>query len=290
MRPTWTLALHGGAGPIDGRDYTREEAHLARVLKAGADALDAGAAALDVVEAAVAALEASGLYLAGKGAQPNLAGVFELDAAIMDGATRRAGAVGAIVGFESPIAAARLVMERTPNVLLVASGAESLLREAGLAEIDDPHTYYTPAAERTAQTAAPLSGTVGAVALDRHGALAAATSTAGILNKTPGRLGDTPVIGAGTWADGHVAVSCTGLGEFFIRAHAAAEISARLRHAGESLRGAVEAVLADIAALGGEGGLIAVDAQGQCVMAFNGNGMKRAAADSEGRFDIATFQ
>ena len=283
----WALALHGGAGPIFGRSYAREEAHIAGLLRDGSARLQGGEAALDVVEAIVAALEASGLYVAGKGSSPNTAGIWELDAAIMDGRTRNAGAVGAIRGIESPVRAARLVMEKTPNVLLVAEGAEHLARKAGLAAITDPGGYYGSVEEATVQEGA--SGTVGAVALDVYGDLAAATSTGGVLSKTPGRLGDTPLIGAGTWADERVAVSCTGLGEYFIRANAAADVSARIRYGGEAFAEAAQGALDDVKRLGGSGGLIAVSAEGEVIGLYNSSGLKRGLATSAGRFEIATF-
>jgi L-asparaginase / beta-aspartyl-peptidase len=289
MSAGWSIALHGGAGPIAGRDYAREEAFLGETLRLASALLTRGASALDTAQWAVTQLEASGLYLAGRGAQANLDGAFELDAAIMHGPTRKAGAVAALQGIESPIEAARLVMDRTPNVLLCGDGARALMVRAGLARVTDPAAYYTPAPERTAQAHAPLMGTVGAVICDVRGHLAAATSTAGITGKTPGRAGDTPVIGAGTWADDRVAVSCTGVGEYFIRANAAATISARMRWAGETLAQAADAVLADVAALGGEGGLIAIAADGTIAMPNNSGGMKRALATSDGRFEIATF-
>jgi L-asparaginase/beta-aspartyl-peptidase (threonine type) len=284
----WTLALHGGAGPTRDRTYDREEAHMRACLEEGGAMLSAGAAALDVVEAMVRALEASGLHIAGKGAAANAAGVWELDAAIMDGATRKAGAVSALVGFESPIGVARAVMERTPHVMLTAQGAAEFAAAGGFAKV--AADYYTPAVARPVAPGELAHGTVGAVARDIHGRLAAATSTGGLLGKTPGRVGDTPLIGAGTWADGRVAVSCTGQGEYFIRANVAADVSARMLYARQSVHAAAAGALADMAALGGDGGLIAVDAEGEIAMPFVSEGMKRGLATSAGRLDVRTFR
>ena len=288
MARKWAIALHGGAGPVFGRDYSREEAHMAELLREGGKRLAAGVAALDVVEAMVAALEESGLHLAGKGAAPNTDGRYELDAAIMDGRTRNAGAVAALSGIISPIAAARIVMERTPHVLIAGEGAWALATEYGLPEVRDPDTYYQPVEERCLLPARAM-GTVGAVVLDQYGDLAAATSTGGVKSKTPGRVGDTPLIGAGTWADERCAISCTGLGEYFIRAAAAADVSARIRYGGASLEDAVQGALDDVKHLGGEGGMIAVSADGTLIAGSNSGGLKRGLMDADGRFEVATF-
>jgi L-asparaginase / beta-aspartyl-peptidase len=285
----WSLVLHGGAGPTRGRTYDAEEAHMTEVLKRGADMLDDGATALDVVTAMVAALEESGFHVAGKGASPNSNGDYELDAAIMDGTQRRAGGVGALVGFRSPIKVARALMETSPHVLLVGNGAASFAKNAGCETIDNPADYYTPAITRPVEPGELAHGTVGAVARDIAGRLAAATSTGGLLNKTPGRVGDTPIIGSGTWADERVAISCTGQGEYFMRAAVAADVSARVRYGKQTLAAACAGALADMASLGGDGGLIAVDAMGNVATPYNSEGMKRGIATQAGRFEVTTF-
>ncbi len=291
MADIWALALHGGAGPLDGSDYDASEAHMRSLLEAGKGRLETGASALDIVEEMVAGLEACGLHVAGRGASPNMDNIWELDAAIMDGSTRKAGAVAALVGYKSPVAAARLVMERTPNVLLVGAGAEAFAAQQGLEAVGDPLLYYKPAPSKTSQSAlTPQRGTVGAVALDKDGRLAAATSTGGVTGKTPGRVGDTPIIGAGTWADERVAVSCTGLGEYFMRSGVAADVSARIRYGGQFLSEAASGAIRDMGKLGGEGGLIAINASGEVEMVFDTSGMKRGCATSAGRFEVATFR
>jgi L-asparaginase / beta-aspartyl-peptidase len=289
MTNTWALALHGGAGAILQRVYQREEAHMAELLEQGAAMLARGESALDVVTVMAEALEACGLHLAGKGASPNSAGVVELDASIMDGPTRKAGAVAALSGFLSPVRVARGVMEKTPHILLVGDGAAEFAGAQDFERVEDPATYYVPAASGLASVQKNM-GTIGAVARDTIGRLAAATSTGGIRGKMYGRVGDAPIIGAGCWADKRAAVSCTGVGEYFMRVNAAADVSARIEYAGQTLADAAGAVIEQVGALGGPGGLIAVDADGNIAAPFNTQGMKRGLASSSGLREVKTFR
>lgn len=288
-RPT-ALAIHGGAGPSPDADYTQQLAHLHDTVADGGVMLAAGAPALDVVAAMVKALEASGLYAAGKGTAPNTDGVFEMDASIMDGATRNAGSVAALSGYESAVDVARGVMDHTPHVMLAGAGAAQFAGAQGYAAISRPDDYFTPTAPQTPVDPGALAhGTVGAVARDTMGNLAAATSTGGVFFKLAGRVGDTPLIGAGTWADRRVAVSCTGQGEYFMRAAVAVDVSARMVYGGQSLKKATRGALGDMAAQGGEGGLIAVDAKGRIALPFTSPALKRAWLDRRGEPHAAAY-
>lgn len=290
MSRPYALVLHGGAGARRSRSYEVESAHMAELAGRARDRLAAGASALDVVCEVVVALEDSGLYVAGRGASPNLAGAFELDASIMTGPERRAGAVAALQGFRNPILCARAVMERTPHVMLAGEGAALFAADQGLEPIADEAAWYTKAGvgEDNHPPGTLSHGTVGCVALDTAGRLAAATSTAGVFGKMAGRVGDTPIPAAGTWADGHVAVSGTGQGEYFIRTAACAQVSWRVA-AGQSLDDAARAALGEIEAMGGNGGLIGVDRGGNITHPFNSQGMKRAWVTREGEVGVEVF-
>jgi beta-aspartyl-peptidase (threonine type) len=308
MRPV--IAIHGGAGTLNRNAMSAEaeatyHAALRAVLEAGQAALAAGASAVDAVTLAVGLLEDCPLFNAGHGAVFTHAETHELDAAVMDGATRQAGAVACVSTLRSPVRAARAVMEHSEHVLFVGEGAEAFGRAHGL-EFVDPSYFSTDArreqlrralalnaasmldhdgAAAVAATDAPLAegrkfGTVGAVALDSHGHIAAATSTGGMTNKQAGRVGDSPLIGAGTYADDRTAaVSCTGSGEMFIRVAAAYDVCARMAYAGETLAQAAEhVVMQTLPEIDGRGGLIAVDRHGNVSLPFNTEGMYRGVA------------
>jgi isoaspartyl peptidase/L-asparaginase-like protein (Ntn-hydrolase superfamily) len=284
------LILHGGAGARRERNYDREVAHMREVVEAMKARLDARAPALDVAVEAVVMLEDSGLYVAGRGASPNLAGAYELDASLMDGDGRRPGAVAALQGFRNPIRAARAVLDHTPHVMLVGEGAAAFCADQGLEPVGNPEAWFTRAGQgEDNHPPGTLShGTVGCCVLDTDGRLAAATSTAGVFGKMPGRVGDTPILAAGTWADDRIAASGTGQGEYFMRVAATAQVSWRVA-AGQSLSEAAQGVIDEIAALGGDGGLIALDRAGNIAHPFNSQGMKRAWLTPSGEIGVEVF-
>jgi len=266
------LLVHGGAGNPFGGHVEDEPAHHAALrdaLLAGYELVAGGSPALDAAEAAVRSLEECALFNAGRGSVLTSEGRVEMDAAVMDGASREAGACAGITRVRHPVSLARAIMEKSPHVLLVGAGAENYAIDAAL-ELAEPDWFVT---ERERSRHSAEHGTVGAVALDADGFLAAATSTGGVRGQLPGRVGDTPVMGAGTWADEHVAVSCTGTGEQFIRAAVAHEVSARIRHANASLPAAAVATIAGL-----DGGLIAVGSDGSFAMPFNTALMYRGRA------------
>ena len=284
------LILHGGAGARRERNYDREVVHMREVVEAMKTLLDGGASALDVAVDAVAMLEDSGLYVAGRGASPNLAGEYELDASLMDGAGRRPGAVAALQGFRSPVRAARAVLDHTPHVMLVGAGAAAFCADQGLERITDPEVWFTRAGqgEDNHPPGVLAHGTVGCCVLDVQGRLAAATSTAGVFGKMPGRVGDTPIPAAGTWADDRIAASGTGQGEYFMRVAATAQVSWRVA-AGQSLAEAAQGVIDEIGSLGGDGGLIALDREGNIAQPYNSQGMKRAWLTTGGEIGVEVF-
>ena len=285
----YALALHGGAGPVAGRDYALVEEHLRKLAEECKARLEAGDSALDVVEYAVAGMESSGLYVAGRGSAPNTAGYVDLDASIMDGASRDAGAVAAIVGVVNPVSVARRVMRDTPHVMLAGKGALAFAREQGLEEVGDPDSYYVlPVGVYEDEIHEQKHGTVGAVALDQSGGLAAATSTGGTFGKLEGRVGDSPMIGAGTWADDDIAISCTGTGEHIIRAGGAISIAFKIK-AGATPAAAIDEMLAEVKRLGGDAGVIVVTRDGDIAMTYNSDGMKRASVSSRQPLSVATF-
>jgi beta-aspartyl-peptidase (threonine type) len=306
--PRFALAIHGGAGTITPEQMTPDleqqyRAKLGEALAIGRDILQRGGSSLDACEAVVRLLEDSPLFNAGKGSVFTAEGTNEMDAAIMDGSTRRAGAIAGVKHVKNPITLARLVMEHSPHVMLTGDGAEAFAKENGI-ELVSPEYFFTERrwrelerarAKEKEKPASPAGerehGTVGAVALDRQGHLAAATSTGGMTNKKFGRVGDSPIIGAGTYAsDRSCAVSATGNGEYFIRAVVAHDVAARIEYQGLPLARAAEAVLNEVTALGGTGGFIALDKNGEVAMPFNTSGMYRGYVKADGPAVIAIYK
>jgi L-asparaginase / beta-aspartyl-peptidase len=300
-RLRWAIAVHGGAGALPG-DLALDELQRMRdalhaALVAGSALLEAGGSSLDAVQSAVRVMENSGVLNAGRGAVLNHEGFAELDAALMEGRHRRAGAVGAVRHVANPIDLARAVMDHSGHVFLVGLGAEQFARERGLTL--QPDSYFVserrkrdleralraarePPRPEQCLTRGFEQGTVGAVALDAHGDLAAATSTGGLNNKRVGRVGDSPIIGAGTIADNDVcAISATGHGESLMRYTAASDVWARMKYRAETIESAAQEVIAGLKAAGGDGGLIAVNGSGAIAMAYSSPTMLRGQASSE---------
>ncbi|HEY0173079.1 MAG TPA: isoaspartyl peptidase/L-asparaginase [Pyrinomonadaceae bacterium] len=311
------FVIHGGAGTIERSRMTpeREKAYrdkLSEALLAGFGVLQKGGRCLDAVVAAITLMEDSPLFNAGKGAVFTSAGTNELDSSIMDGRTLKAGAVAGLKRVKNPILLARLVMEQSPHVMMTGEGAESFATQKGV-ELVDPKYFYTeerwqqlqrikeaeknppPKKSKLEREAAPFDehkfGTVGAVCLDRSGNLGAGTSTGGMTNKRFGRVGDSPIIGAGTYADNEAcAVSCTGDGEYFIRSAVAHDVTAMMRYGGKSVEQAASAAIEKVGKLGGTGGLIALDRRGNFTTPFNTSGMYRGWIGPDGRPQVAIYK
>jgi len=292
----WRLVIHGGAGSEriahhDPDHEARARAGLAEALKAGAAILERGGSAVDAVEAAARILEEDACFNAGRGSVLTEEGEVELDAAIMDGRERQAGAVSGIKTTRAPVTLARRLMEQGPHVFLSGTAADRFAAAAGIEQVANAF-FILPERRRqldealaAGSAADPIKyGTIGAVAVDLAGSVAAATSTGGITAKRWGRVGDSPLIGAGTYADNRsAAVSATGSGEYFIRAVATHQLAERVRLGGQSLQQALDAVLADIDSLGGKGGLIAVAPSGEAAWGFTTPAMYRGMADATGQ-------
>jgi beta-aspartyl-peptidase (threonine type) len=299
----YSIALHGGAGVITRENLSSEEERLymeglSEALDIGFQLLDRGSSALDAVEAAVMRLEDNPLFNAGCGSVFNSEGIHEMEASVMWGKNLQAGAVCALRNVKNPIHLARLVMEKSPHLFLHGHGAEEFAHENNVAFEDDSY-FFTPKrydqlldAKKNMRIQLDHTGTVGAVALDKEGNLASATSTGGLTNKSYGRIGDSPIIGAGTYANNRIcAVSCTGDGEYFIRGIAAYDISCLVEYKNLPLQEACTLVIMDkMKKLGGEGGTIAVDKTGKVAMVFNSEGMYRACRKDGEEASIAIYK
>ena len=322
----WAIELHGGAGVIERKAMNPKteaayRAGLEQALQAGADVLSKGGTSLDAVEAAIRLMEDDPLFNAGRGAVFTAEGKNELDAAIMDGATLKAGAVAGVTRTRHPISLARAVMEKSPHVMLIGAGADAFAKQVGLEQVD-PSFFFTErrweglvrqlekegkpipprpagAPPAPAEPARPIEppqahkfGTVGVVALDRNGNIAAGTSTGGIQGKQWGRVGDSPIIGAGTYAsNASCAVSATGTGEYFIRLTVARDICALVQYKNMPLQAAADEVVQQrLTAMHGDGGVIAIAPDGQMAWSFNTPGMYRARLVEGGEPHVAVFK
>ena len=303
MRPA--LAIHGGAGTILRSQMTPAleagyRSGLENALKAGWEILEKGGSSLDAVEGAVCSLEDFPLFNAGRGSVFTHEGGQEMDASVMDGKPPKAGAVASVKNIKNPVNLARLVMERTEHILLAGEGANQFAEQIGVAMEPDEYFFtehrWLQLQEALAAGRVQLDhaqarpiGTVGAVACDSNGHLAAATSTGGMTNKKYGRIGDTPLIGAGTYADEVCAVSCTGHGEYFMLGVTAFDVAARMKYKGLSLEEAAQETIDRLTEIKGDGGLIAVDAHGNVTTPFNSEGMYRASLITDGEIDIKIY-
>jgi beta-aspartyl-peptidase (threonine type) len=305
QKSEWVIVIHGGAGNLNPEDFTAEKDKpyldkLTEALETGAKILESDGSSLDAVVATINILEDSPLFNAGKGAVFNADGVNELDASIMDGKTLNAGAVAGVTTIKNPINAARLVMEKSGHVMLIKDGAEKFALENGL-QMVDPSYFFTEKRWKNLQEAkqreqkkledqTKKGGTVGCAALDKMGNLAAGTSTGGMTNKKYGRVGDSPIIGAGTYANNQsCAVSATGHGEYFIRNVVAYDISARILYRNETLEYAADQVIKRLKSQGGNGGVIALDKDGNIAMPFNTTGMFRGFYKAGGKPEVHIF-
>ena len=316
----YIMVIHGGAGTLTRKNMSVEKeaayrAALTLALQTGYKTLKAGKSSLDAVEATIHVMEDSPLFNAGKGAVFTHDGKNEMDAAIMEGKTMMAGAVAGVTTIKNPISAARAVMEKSEHVMMVGQGAEAFARQAGIT-IVDPKYFYTKerwdglqqaikedSAKAVLDHGSKKSmklgtlnhdfkfGTVGTVALDQAGNLAAGTSTGGMTNKKYGRVGDAPIIGAGTYANNTTAgISCTGWGEFYIRNVVAHDISAMMEYKNMSVADAAAAAIEKVGKMGGDGGLIALDAKGHVAMPFNTEGMYRGTVTEDGKIEILIYK
>jgi len=300
--PDWRIVIHGGAGVILREDLSDEQeaayrAALETSLQAGADILSDGGSSLDAVQAAVLTMEDDPLFNAGYGAVMTAEGIHELDASIMEGSNRDAGSVAGVTRVKNPILAARAVMDQSEHVMFAGEGADSFAESVGLELVEN--SYFTTDRRREAlervletreRTDADRHGTVGAVAIDQNGNLAAATTTGGMTAKMHGRIGDAPLIGAATYAENGVcAVSATGHGEYFIRVGVAKTICSRVELAGEDIETAADNALGQVADLGGDGGVIVMGGEGQYAYVFNSKGMYRGMMDADGGLETAIF-
>lgn len=317
LKPRYVLAIHGGAGTILKKNMSDslERAYIAvltKSLKEGYMVLQHGGKSVDAVSAAIQIMEDSPLFNAGKGAVFNHNGENEMDASIMDGKTRKAGAIAGVHTIRNPITAAQAVMEQSEHVMMVGKGAEEFAASRGIVLVDPSYFWTQPRWDALQQLlkrdeeATMLDhdakqsngkkyvdekfGTVGCVALDQAGHLAAGTSTGGMTNKKYGRVGDSPIIGAGNYADDQVAISCTGWGEFYIRTVAAYDVAAKVAYTQMSIAQAAREVMDKIAALGGDGGMIVLDKAGEVTMPFNTEGMYRGTITEDGKVEVLIYK